>query len=682
MSSKKKSKQNDSLSSTKPRAVSKKNTDNAVNACAELFAPEGRFSQALPDFSPREAQLTLAKAISRSIQEHSILVAEAGTGTGKTFAYLTPCLLSGKKVLISTATKTLQDQLNEKDIPLLTQALGLGVRVQNLKGRGNYICHYRVHQHAEEGRFTEAYLAHEIANIRKKLPRLKQGERGELPEVKEDSPLWPYVTSTADNCLGATCEYHQKCFLVKARKRALSADVVVINHHLFFADACLKDEGLGELLPKMGVVVFDEAHQLTEIATHFFGDRLSTNHLKALLDDLFAEWPVVGEVKKRISLKQHPLAPLKTAWDNWIADLLPLIPETEERLPWQVLSRQSQFQTQWQQLLDWFKATQEAIEEAGLEEHAGLQRCLERLKQLEVIAARLNAPEQSRYIRWVERYKHSFVFHATPIDVAATFSALLAQQTACAFIFTSATLTVAGSFQAFTKPLGLEQATTLLLPSPFDFKTQSLLYLPRDMPDPYDGEYYDVMLQKVLPIIERCGGRTFFLFTSHRALRSVAQRLNHTLQYPLLVQGDEAKPLLLARFRQLGNAVLLGTATFWEGVDVKGEALSCVIIDKLPFASPGDPVVQGKMAYIKSQGLSAFDEMTLPDAVLALKQGVGRLIRDVTDKGILIIPDPRLITRHYGRQIFNSLPMMPKTRTEAKVLQFIDSWKSSELISD
>ncbi|OGV50142.1 MAG: ATP-dependent DNA helicase DinG [Legionellales bacterium RIFCSPHIGHO2_12_FULL_42_9] len=641
--------------------------NEAIATCTRLFEPHGRLSTALPDFTPRSSQIILVRAIAKSIFTQSILVAEAGTGTGKTYAYLAPSLLSGKKVLISTATKTLQDQLNEKDLPGLIKALGLGVRVQNLKGRSNYLCHYRTHLNALQGQFSSPTLAHDIIKVRAKLPRLKRGERSELPEIKEDSALWPYVTSTVDNCLGTECEYQQDCFLGKARKRALTADVVIINHHLFFADSRLKEEGLGELLPNVEVVIFDEAHQLTDIATHFYGERFSTNQLKELVDDLISEWPFNGA-------GTHPVDALRGSLDELIHNLLHSIPEKEDRYTWKQLEQYSLFQGYWQSVINWLLTLKQCIEDGGLASHAGVMRCLERLKAIQLIAMHLNQPQEVTLIRWVERFKQSLVFHATPLDVAGAFSTLLGRAPGCAFIFTSATLTMASSFDCFTKPLGLSKAETLLLPSPFDFKNQALLYLPRDMPDPYDKHYYDILLTKVLPIIEACGGRAFFLFTSHRALRLVAERLYNHLQYPLLVQGDESKPLLLARFRQLGNAVLLGTATFWEGVDVKGEALSCVIIDKLPFASPADPITQGRIAYLKSQGLSAFDELTLPAAVLALKQGVGRLIRDVLDKGVLVIADPRLIARNYGRQLFESLPPLRKTRDEQTVLDFIQSW--------
>lgn len=638
--------------------------DDAVENCQRILGEKGRLTTAIPGFVPRTQQIQLAASIARVIHEQKTLIAEAGTGTGKTYAYLIPCLSSGKKALISTATKTLQDQLFHKDLPTLVRALGLAVRVQNLKGRANYLCRYRIDLHAEEGRFISPQCAHDILHVREKLAQLTEGERGELPEISEDSPVWPYVTSTADNCLGTDCEYHQTCFLVKARKRALEADIVVINHHLYFADSRLKEDGFGELLPGVGVVIFDEAHQLADIAANFHGDRVGTRQLRDALDDTLREWPV-------LDLANQPLKKLSHRLDEVIDSLLLALPSYEERLGWEQIQRNTAFINAWETLLAVCDELLTCFEDANLEEQPGLARCKTRLEGLNCLLKSF-ALGSAKQIRWLERFKHHVVFHVTPFDIAEAFSNLLERQT-CAYIFTSATLTMAGEFDCFTKPLGLLKAATLLLPSPFDFEQQALLYLPRTLPDPKEQGYYDALLAKALPVINACGGRCFFLFTSHRALKQVALLMANKLNYPLLIQGEEAKPILLARFREMGNAVLLGTATFWEGVDVKGEALSCVIIDKLPFASPVDPVIHGKMAYLKSRGLSGFDELSLPNAVLALKQGVGRLIRDASDRGVLMIADPRLTARDYGQRIFASLPAMRKTRDEETVLAFINT---------
>ncbi len=633
-----------------------------AESCRRILSNKGRLSTSIPGFVAREPQSDLAVAIAEAITDKSVLVAEAGTGTGKTFAYLLPCLLSGKKALISTATKTLQDQLFQKDLPTLVRALGLSVRIQNLKGRANYICQHRVALHAEEGQFQNPKSAHEVLHVRDKMSQMKDGERSELPEISEDSGVWHYVTSTAENCLGAECPSYETCFLVKARKRALEADIVVINHHLFFADSRLKQDGFGELLPGVDVVIFDEAHQLAEIATNFNGERIGTRQFSDLIDDMISEWPV-------LDLANQPLKALSHKTDKLMDELITSIPSRDDRISWDEIKRNKVFMAVWDNWLALKDELMECLNDESVAEVPALSRCKERLEELEQILLSFNQSKTDK-IRWLERFKQTLVFHATPYDIAKPFSELLKRQP-CTYVFTSATLTMAESFDCFCKPLGLNEAKTLLLPSPFDFQNQALLYLPRGLPDPKDASYYEQLLKRALPVIEACGGRCFFLFTSHKALKLVAQMMSNTLNYPLLIQGEEAKPILLARFRQLGNAVLLGTATFWEGVDVKGEALSCVIIDKLPFASPADPVTRGRMAYLKDRGLSGFDELSLPNAVIALKQGVGRLIRDISDKGVLMIADPRLTGREYGRNILASLPQLPRTRDELNVLKFI-----------
>lgn len=631
---------------------------------AQVLGPHGRLSTAMPGFVVRPEQVTLACAIERTIQQQTTLVAEAGTGTGKTFAYLIPCLLSGKPALISTATKTLQDQLFQKDLPALINALGLSVRVQNLKGRSNYICRYRTALHAETGHFSDPECTKDILHVREKLPQLTLGLRSELPLLSEDAQAWNYVTSTADNCLGHECSEYAECFLMKARKRALEADIVVINHHLFFADSRLKADGFAELLPGVSMVVFDEAHQLAEIATHFHGERVSTRQLRDLMEDILREWPV-------LDLANQPLKQYRLMLDTCIDELLIALENSGERIEWIAISHQSSFKQAWENLLAWHNQVLECFASISLDDQPGAVRCKMRLETfLAVLKKFIGA--QSTYIRWIERFKSTIVFHLTPFDVKDAFQALLARES-CAYLLTSATLTMADSFDCFLTSLGLNTAETLLLPSPFDFKQQALLYLPRGLPDPNALNYHECLVNQVVPIIDACAGRCFFLFTSHRALKLVANLLKHRIKYPLLIQGDEAKPILLARFRTLGNAVLLGTATFWEGVDVRGDTLSCVIIDKLPFASPADPITRGKMAYLKSQGISGFDALSLPQAVLSLKQGVGRLIRDITDRGVLMIADPRLTGRAYGKFIFESLPTMQKTRELPRVLKFISA---------
>lgn len=632
----------------------------AISQTERVLGEQGRLSTAIEGFIPRAQQVELAGMIARVIYEKTQLVAEAGTGTGKTFSYLVPCLLSGKKAVLSTATKTLQDQLFQNDLPLLIKALGLSTRVQNLKGRANYICRYRVALHAEEGHFIPPQAMPDLLQVRDTLPQLIVGDRVELPDLSEDSPAWPYVTSTADNCLGSDCPSYHTCFLVQARKRALEAQIVVINHHVYFADSRLKEEGFGELLPGVEVVVFDEAHALADIAAHFQGVRVGTRQCREVVDDALREWPA-------LQLATVPLKQLSVKLDVVIEAMRACLSTREERLSLEGVLRDNSFLKAWEELTALLNEVAACFPDDPME--PGLLRCKERLEALIKVLDSFLTPMPTS-ARWVDCFKQHLVFHATPFDVSKAFQTLLSRQTA-AYIFTSATLTMAHSFDCFTGALGLETAETCLLPSPFDFERQALLYLPRTLPDPRDPSYHEALLARAVPLIKACGGRCFFLFTSHRALKQVALLLANQVHYPLLIQGDEAKSILLARFRSMGNAVLLGTATFWEGVDVKGEALSCVIIDKIPFASPADPVVQGKLAYLKSQGKSGFDVLSLPDAVLALKQGVGRLIRDATDKGVLMIADPRLTARPYGKRIFASLPPMRKTRDEKTVLRFI-----------
>lgn len=628
--------------------------------CQNLFAPGGRLSTAIPEFVVRPQQTALAMSIAEAILKQHTLVIEAGTGTGKTFAYLIPCLLSKKKIVISTATKTLQDQLVQKDLPLLIDALGLSTQVQNLKGRSNYICRYRTQLYAEEGQVQTMACAQDIAYVREKLPQLRHGERNELPNLREDSQAWPFVTSTAENCLGRACEDYEHCFLMQARKRAITADVVVINHHIFFADSRLKEEGFGELLPQVSAVVFDEAHQLADIAQSFYGVQLGTRQVRDLFDDMLRAWPV-------LDLVLQPWKQWSVVLDHILDRLWLAAPD--ERSAWAGMMRIPAFCQAWTDFLEFMQSWVDVMPPIQTSDEAELVQCKIRLAALYPIVQQLDQADPSQ-IYWVEKFKRSLVFHQTPLDIAADFNHLI-KRYACAYVFTSATLTVANSFTCFTKPLGLLHPETLQFPSPFDFMQQSLLYLPRGLPDPKNLRYYDVLLTKAAPVITACGGRCFFLFTSHRALQEMAKLLRYHVPFPLLVQGEEAKPILLARFRQMGNAVLLGTATFWEGVDVKGETLSCVIIDKIPFVNPNDPVVQGKAQSYAKQGLSGFEEISLPAAVLALKQGVGRLIRDVSDRGVLMLADPRLIGRPYGEHIFASLPLMRKTRDEKNVLAFI-----------
>lgn len=637
-------------------------TSSIDTLCQQVLGPTGQLSRAIPGFLARHAQIDLALAIASAIEQQSILVAEAGTGIGKTFAYLVPSLLSGKKVVISTATKTLQDQLFQKDLPTLIRALGLSVRMQNLKGRANYLCRYRIESHQQSARFLSSQVHHELATIQEKLPRLTHGERSELPEIIEDSLVWPLVTSTRDNCLGSECPQVQQCFLIKARRRAMDADVVVINHHLYFADLRLKEEGLGDLLPKTGVIIFDEAHQLPDVAMQFYAEHFSSRQLRELFDDTLREWPI-------LDLAEQPLKQLDKQLDDLLWQLMDALP-SDDRFSFERIAQQETFLSHWQALLAFNDTLLDCFKTIDFNVYPGLLRCQERLQQIQLFMRHF-LDKKNTHILWGERLKRHVVFHRTPLDMAPQLASQWISHQG-AKIFTSATLSVAQHMTHFLKTMGMGTAKTMCVPSPFDYQQQTLLYLPRGMPDPQHPRYNDYLLDVAVPVINALGGRCFFLFTSHKALKEVAARLSQLIPFPLLIQGEEAKPILLERFRQLGHAVLLGTSTFWEGVDVKGAALSGVIIDKLPFASPTDPVIHGKMAYLKARGRSGFNDMLLPTAILALKQGVGRLIRDVTDQGILMIADPRLTGRPYAQAILQSLPKMRITRDPTVVQYFIN----------
>lgn len=639
-------------------------------AVEQLFGANSLLNSVMPGFVPRAAQQTLATKVAVAIQNEEILVAEAGTGTGKTFAYLVPCLLSGKKVIISTATKMLQDQLVTKDLPLLMRALGVGIRVQNLKGRSNYLCEYRIRTLSEEARFVDRHTATSLQNIRSRLGQLTEGVREELPELSEDDPVWPFATSTSENCLGGDCPHTQTCFLLKARRRALDAELVVINHHLFFADAKLKEEGFGSLLPGVQVVVFDEAHQLPETASDFYASRLSTRMMTELLGDMTRSWPLTCPLSEKI---QHSELDLLRVIESIKSMCL-----EKGRFRFQNLYQQPDFQSIWVELESKISSLYGVVKTSGWLEDDQFPEIKQICERLEVIGALIRNFQltQQDSIAWGEVFKHHVAFFLTPVDIASLFQSSLAQ-VKMASIFTSATLSVGNSFEVFMRRLGLVAPETLLLPSPFDFANQAMLYLPRGLPDPKHALYHQLLLEKMIPLFNACGGRSFFLFTSHEALNGMAQRIKSRVDYPILVQGSESKAILLAKFRSLGNAILLGTSTFWEGVDVKGEALSCVIIDKLPFMNPYDPLAQGRMAHFAQLGQSGFDVYTLPAAVITLKQGVGRLIRDMSDRGIVVIADPRLSARKYGQVMLASLPPFQKTREEEKVLTFAASLLSN-----
>ena len=631
----------------------------------EMLGAQGPLAKRMPDFVPRPQQQEMAEAVAAAVEQQQVLIAEAGTGTGKTFAYLVPALMSGKKVIISTGTKNLQDQLYHRDLPAVRAALEIPVTTALLKGRANYLCHYRLTLREQEGRQAPALLD-QLATVRGWLGRTRSGDIAELSDIAEDAAVWPMVTSTTDNCLGMECPNISDCFVMKARRAAQEADVLVVNHHLFFADMSLRDEGFGEVLPGANAFIFDEAHQLAEVATQYFGTSLSSRQLLELARDSRAE--VLSEAPDLSS----SINPMSDALDKAVRDLRLSLGETGQRAPWQAMYNRLVVQKGLDAVQQTLQQLHELLSEVA-ERSAGLEKLAHRaddgLYRLALFTSGTapvldenDADEVTDMeVLWFETSPRGFLLRKTPTSIANTFHAYMDSKR-CGWVFTSATLSVAGKFGHFMRGLGIAEAETYCWDSPFDFQHQALLYLPQRLPEPSQAGYIPAVLEAALPVIEASGGRTFFLVTSHRALQQIAAQLEQRISYPLLVQGSLPRAQLLERFRRLGNAVLVGTSSFWEGVDVKGEALSCVIIDKLPFAHPDEPILQARIELMRKRGENPFFDFQIPQAVISLKQGVGRLIRGTEDRGVLMLCDPRLLSKPYGRIFLNSLPPIPRTR--------------------
>jgi len=579
----------------------------------------GIFDRKLDRFQPRESQIELAEAIDACIRASGTLMAEAGTGTGKTFAYLVPVLQSGRKAIISTGTKNLQQQLFERDLPQVADLLGIHPRLRLLKGRGNYACTYRLNQARASAEGKKPAFAASLRIIDPWLRRTRDGDLMELSGLPDNSPVWPHIRSTADNCLGSECPDFEDCYVMRARRRAQEADVLVVNHHLLFADMALKENGFGELLPAAQVVVLDEAHQVPATASRFFSQSTQDGHGRT------------GPMKDLLS--DHEAAESLSLLNAGLANLVVALRELAAR-------------------------------------SAGLEKIWQRAEDMSALLGQWLQGEDPDTVLWYEIHANGFTLNATPLDVSQPLQKFR-QSTPAAWVLTSATLAVNRKFDHFKRDTGLHDAQTVLVDSPFDYASQALLYAPADMPEPNDRYYPQAVLNAALPVIEACPGGVFFLFTSHFALRNAARVLSQRLpDRPLFVQGDAPRHQLLQSFREAGNGVLLGAASFWEGIDVVGDHLSCVIIDRLPFAHPDDPVLQARIEYIRDKGGNPFTEYQLPHAAIALKQGAGRLIRSSSDRGVLVLCDPRLFTKPYGKVLVRSLPALPLTRKLDEVCQF------------
>ena len=610
----------------------------------------------------------MALEIEIAIKQNKQLVAEAGTGTGKTFAYLVPALLSGGKVILSTGTKTLQDQLFHRDLPAVRDALKVPVTVEMLKGRANYVCHFHLERSANEGRFASREDATYVHVIRNFVENSKTGDKAELIEVPENATIWPSVTSTRDNCIGQECNFYKDCFVMDARKRALAADVVVVNHHLFFADVMLRDEGVSELLPSANTVIFDEAHQLPEIAGLFFGEDVTTSQLLELARDAEAEY--ISTAKDCPALQEAA-----NALEKSVRDFRLVFAYEGTRMPVQKALALKNFDSAYAEMQAKLQALTNVLETQAARDPA-LENCWQRGAALMVQLQRWLAAENANLVRWVEVFTQSVQLHATPLSVAEGFGKQL-NASPRAWIFTSATLAVKSDFSHYISQMGLSNANTGYWESPFDYDKQALFYVPENMPEPNSVGYSAAVAAVAMQVIQASGGRAFVLCTSLRAMREIHALLKEAfeqngIEYPLMMQGESSRSELLERFRKRGNAVLVGSQSFWEGVDVRGEALSCVIIDKLPFAPPDDPVLAARIDKMNEEGKNAFMEYQLPYAVITLKQGAGRLIRDEADSGVLMICDPRLISKPYGRRIWQSLPPFKRTRFLADVQAFFE----------
>lgn len=643
-----------------------------------IFAPGGPLARAVPGFRQRPQQVEFARAVMDAIESKGALIAEAGTGTGKTFAYLVPALLAGGRVIISTGTKTLQDQLFHRDLPRVRKALGLPVDVALLKGRANYVCLHHLEINAQQGTFVAREDAAHIHKIKSFAARSMSGDRGDCADVPENSAAWLQATSTRENCLGSSCRHYQDCFVMKARKRASEADVIVVNHHLFFADVALRDEGAADLLPAANTVIFDEAHHLPDLARLFFGQSLSTTQVMELARD--ARMAEAQHAKESTDLGDAALGVEKAARDLRLA-----LGNASGRTALAQIRDRAGFD----RALDALRKELEALGaklRAQEERAEEIKNCRFRVDEFLARIAEWQEgdarPKEDAYgesaggdmVRWIEAYAQSASLYVTPLDVAKIFRGQM-EGAERAWIFTSATLSVNGDFKHFQGEMGLADAATQSWPSPYDFAEQALLYVPEGLPDPNSEGYADAVIDAAWPVVRASGGHAFLLFTSLRAMDRGFDRLQSKLKaeglaWPLLLQGTGSKNELLERFRVSPHAILVASQSFWEGVDVKGEQLSVVVIDRLPFNPPDEPVLAACIERINRAGGNAFMDYQLPRAVIALKQGAGRLIRDETDRGALMICDPRLVEKPYGKRIWRALPPFRRTRSLADVEAF------------
>jgi ATP-dependent DNA helicase DinG len=629
-----------------------------------LFSESGPLALNIPGYKPRQPQIDMAEMVHAAIENKTQCVVEAGTGTGKTFAYLIPVLLSDKKSIITTGSKALQEQLYHRDLPQLAKILNKGRKVALLKGRANYLCTYRLEQHVAHVPTDDPDVMHQLAMVAKFASQTNTGDLADCVGIEEDAKVLPYVNSTADNCLGKECPDYAECYIRKARIKAMEADIVVINHHLFFADMAVKDSGFAELMPDADNYIFDEAHQIPEIASDYFGDSISTKQLVALINDLRLIYR--SDIPDMLQLG-NTLNKLETA----VADLRLAFAGESSRGDWrESLTSKTICDALHRVISDLdflYKVLKLCLDRSDKIEHP-FEKVLQFKNQLE----RAFDTTQTGFSYWYETTRRFLTINITPLNVANKFKEII-DRTQASFTFASATLSVNDSLDHFNKSLGLKPKHQLLVESPFDYENQAILCMPRYLPETSDDMMPYSLVKLAKELIKAAKGRTFLLFTSYRVMHLVYEGLSTATEYPVFMQGQSSKRIILEQFIRHGNAVLMGTASFWEGVDVRGDALSCVLIDKLPFTSPDDPLLQARMKDCELIGGEPFEDIQLPQAIINLKQGVGRLIRDHSDKGVLVICDNRLVTRKYGQTFLQSLPNMRRTRDFQSALQFLEN---------
>ncbi len=636
---------------------------------SQLLGDDGPFTQRLKQFKPREVQQQLARGIAETLADKGVLVAEAGTGTGKTLAYLVPLFDGGHKALISTGTKNLQDQLFYRDIPVVAEALGYQPDVALLKGRANYLCRYRLDEAQMAGRGVKREWLPLLEQVRKWSLKTASGEVDDISDLPDEPVLRYLITSTPDNCLGKSCPAYEDCFVVRARRRAQQAQVVVVNHHLLLADLRLRDDGFGALLPEADAVVIDEAHQLPDTATRFFGDRVGSRQLKDLARTVRVESAKVqgaastfedltSRLNSAVAKFRYAVdgAPPKGIWPPELPGVQGALAELELAL-----------------------ADIDVALEALKGAETSLDACKPRVEQALQTLSTIGQDDPGDHVLWYELRQNGFEINRSPLSVSEDMERFRLEADA-AWIYTSATLAVADQFDLFLQQMGIADAATLNLPSPFDYPNNTRLFLPPDMPEPASPQFAQGYLQQVIPLLNASQGNAFLLFTAHKNLQDIAGRLRQLTDFPLFVQGAASRNQLLEQFIQSDGGVLLGAQSFWEGVDVPGDALRLVVIDRLPFASPDDPLLAARIDYMKKSGANPFMQWQLPAAILALKQGAGRLIRGVSDKGVLAICDPRLRSKFYGKKFLENLPGMPPTEDLDEVLIFLEDIVSSRVV--